>query len=108
MGSLIRAPSAGDRGNRHRQDAHVSPDREVLDVVALDGQALLEGQLAPAEHLHRARDPGLDVDAEAVLGLVALHALDLLRPGADVAHLAAEDVYELRELVEARAAENRA
>ena len=49
--------------------------------------------------------PGLHVEPEAVLGKVALDQLDLLRARADDAHVAAQDVDELRQLVEAEAAQ---
>ena len=92
-------------GNREREDPQIAADREVLDVVALDGEALLEAQLAAAEDLHRAGEARLDGQPEQVLRAVEPDELGLLGPGADEAHVAAEDVQELGELVEARPAQ---
>src|SRR5207237_10656260 len=68
---LERALAGRDRGEGQREDAEVAAEREVLDVVALDGEALLEVELAASEDLHRPRDPRLHREPEAMLGRVA-------------------------------------
>src|SRR5581483_6587339 len=42
--ALERAPPAEDGRQRHEEDADVAKDREVLDVLALDGETLSELQ----------------------------------------------------------------
>src|SRR3954471_2745955 len=101
--SLIRASTVEHRRDRQRQDPQVAAERQVLDVLALDGEPFLERQPAAAEHLHRPREPRLHHQPEAVLRLVAPDELDLLRPRSDEAHVAREHVQELWQLVETRA-----
>ena len=73
--------------------AGIDPVVEVGDVVA-------------AADLPEAGESGLHAQAAAVRVLVeALHLLDRQGPGSHEAHLAAQDVPELRQLVEAVAAE---
>src|SRR6266540_6258555 len=50
-----RAAPAGNSGQRQGDDSQVATDREILNVVSLDGQTLLECQLAATVHLHRPR-----------------------------------------------------
>ncbi len=59
---------------------------------------------APVD-LHRAGDSRLDREPEHVRGLVAVDELDLLGARADEAHVAEQHVDELRQLVEARPAQ---
>ena len=68
-------------------------------------EPFLEAQAAAPEDLHRPGQPRLDREPEQVLGPVAAHELDLLRPRADEAHVALQHVQELGQLVEARPAE---
>src|SRR5207245_11805865 len=89
---LERAFPADERRQRQGEDAEVATDREVLDVVALDGEALLEGQLAAPVDLHRAGQTGLDVEPATLLVRIELHELHLFRPPAREAHLAFQPV----------------
>ena len=57
------------------------------------------------EHLHRACHPGLDLEPEQMLRLIASDELDLLGPRTDEAHLAEDNIEELWKLVEARTPE---
>src|ERR671910_2166734 len=91
--------------DREGEDTQVSADRDVLDVLALDRETLVETKRAAPVDLHRSRQSRLDEQAEALLRRVLLDYLDLLRARADEAHLIAQDVDELRQLVEARAAQ---
>src|SRR5947209_15159124 len=97
-----RASPAEDGGQRHQENPGVTKDCEVLDVLALDREALAELQVTAPVDLHRAGDPRLHLQPEPVLRQVALDELDLLRPRPDERHLTAEDVDELGKLVEAR------
>src|SRR5215207_8815748 len=94
--------------DRHQDDLQVEPQRPVLDVVVVPLDAVVERRL-PAQSLHL-RPPGqagLDAVAVAV-------AVDVLLEGAnevralgtrpDDRHVAAQDVEQLRQLVERQTA----
>src|SRR5512133_265262 len=68
-------------------------------------ETLRPGDLVPSLHLRPAGDPRPYVEPPAILLVVVRHLLDEVGPRTDQAHLAQEDVDELRQLVEARAAE---
>lgn len=79
----------------------VDPDGPVADVPGVHGDAFFVGGVAAAAGLPHAGDAGED---HAVLAEVFAVALNLGRddgPRAYEAHVAADDVPELRELVEA-------
>lgn len=83
----------------------VDPDGPVADVPGVHGDALFVGGVAAAAGLPHAGDAGQD---HAVLAEVVAVALDLFGddgPWSDEAHVAADDVPELRQLVEAGLAE---
>src|SRR4051794_7185771 len=103
MRCLVGAGAAQDRRDRLGEDPQIAREREVLDVVELDGQALLEIEGAAAEHLHRPRHPRLDGEPETVLGPVALDEPHPLRARPDDAHFAPQHVDELRKLVDREA-----
>src|SRR6185312_5309730 len=89
-----------------QDDLEVHAEGPVLDVVQVEGKALLAGDVGTARHLPEPGDAGQEVGALlGRLSEVALQRLDLARrqrqrARADDAHLAAQDVEELRELVE--------
>src|SRR5205085_5763763 len=99
------ALAADERREREGDDHQVAADREVLDVLALHGEPLLERQVPAAGDLHRPRQARLDREPEPLRVRVALDEIGLLGSRPDDAHLSAQDVHELRELVEARPAE---
>src|SRR4029079_19805690 len=88
-------------GEGHPDDPRVERERPVVDVPGVEPEALLPGDLVAAHHLRPAGDPGLDGQAPPVLRLVVRDLLDEIRARADEAHLAAQHVPELRQLVEA-------
>src|SRR5215210_1510484 len=106
---LDRLVRREDGGHGHQHDLHVEPQREVLDVVVVPFHAVRERRLATQpEYL---RPPG-DASLHAMALAIAVdrlveprHVLRALRPRPDEAHLAAEHVEELRQLVERRLAE---
>ena len=70
-GDVIRlpgAPAGHDRAECQREDPEIASEREVLDVLALDGEPLIEVEAAAAEHLHRAGQARLDDEPEACAG----------------------------------------
>src|SRR5262249_54205317 len=109
---LVSVAARQDVPQRQREDSQVEPERPVVDVVEIVLYPLLEVAV-PAQviHLRPARDAGPD----EVLLHVARDALPELADelgsfgaGADERHLTPEDVEQLRQLVEAVAAEERA
>src|SRR6478735_3205311 len=102
----VGTSAADDSRERLQEDPQVPAQREVLNVVELDRQALGERQRPSPEDLHRAGDPWLHGEPEAVLGPVAPHELYLLRSRADDAHLTLQHVHELRQLVEAESSQH--
>ena len=82
------------------------PVFEVLDVASdtiLDVRAI-SCFTTKSSHLSQTGDPGFDERADVVIGhqlreLVVM--FDQMRPWADYAHVAAEDVPELRDFVDA-------
>src|SRR5512134_3657573 len=105
---LIRTPAADDRERRLDQDRDVEPDRPVLDVVEVEPDEVVEGQGRAPRDLPEARDPGQDEIALPVPGFEPLVVADRERAGPDQAHLAAQHVQELRQLVERELAEQAA
>ena len=102
--SVSALPESGR--DRQRENPQVAEDGHALDVVALDGEALGEGELATPVDLHRPGHPGLHREAAQVLGFVVLDDLELLGPRADEAHVPDEHVPQLRKLVKAPAAQS--
>src|SRR4051794_25761383 len=103
-GSVRSAPSQNGH-DRQGEDAQVTADRDVLDVVALDRKTLVEPEGATPVNLHRPGQSRFNGEAEALLRCVSLDDLDLFRTRSNETHLGAHDVDELRQLVEARAAQ---
>src|SRR5215218_3826746 len=109
----LRATSLGvvaseQRRDRHQDDLQVEPERPVLDVVVVPLDPVVERGL-PAQplHLRPAGQTGLDAMAVAVAVDVLLEGADevrALRARPDDRHVAAQDVEELRQLVERQAA----
>src|SRR5918912_2127514 len=93
-----------DGGHRHEQDLQVEPEGPVLDVVVVPLDPVRErGLAAQAVDLRPPGDAGLDAVAVLVAADAPLEQLDELRAlGArpDNAHLAAQDVEELGQLVD--------
>ena len=91
----------GDGLDGLEQVHEVNPDGPVADVPGVHGDALFVGGVAAAAGLPHAGDAGQD---HAVLAEVVAVALDFFgdnRARADEAHVAADDIPELRQLVEA-------
>ena len=78
---------------------------QFVDVVEVEPEHPVAVQVAPAADLPGAGDPGDHREPPGVALGVELGELlavaELERPGADQAHLAHQDVPELRELVQA-------
>src|SRR4051794_16350328 len=97
------ALAAHEERHRAQQDLDVGPQRPARDVEVVDLDHLGERDLRGAEHLPRARHAGRQVQAPSVQpgDALVLGAHKRARP--DEAHLAGQDVEELRDLVERKA-----
>src|SRR5436853_5077252 len=105
---LVGAPRQEDGGEGPDEEAVVLPQGPVGHVQVVELHHLLEGDARPAEHLPR---PG---EARGQVEPSLAPAVDLLRqrrghrPWPHEAHVALQDVPELRQLVDARAPEEAA
>src|SRR5262245_47403491 len=94
---------------RQPHDFQIEPHRPVLDVVQVVLDALLDRRVAaPAVDLRPAGDAGLHLVAQHVLRNLVLELLDkewALGAWPDDRHVAAENIPELRQLVDVKAAE---
>src|SRR5436190_6159207 len=84
------------------QDLRVQPERPVLDVPRVLLEPLGPADLLAALHLRPAGYPGPHRQPPAVTGGIVRDLLDQVRPRPDEAHLALQNVDQLRQLVEAR------
>src|SRR5436305_11306979 len=108
--SLIPHPclicfAAQEHGQRAQHDLEVEPERPVLYVEEVEADHLVERESVAARHLPESSHPRLHVEPLAVPEFVCLDLIRDRRARADEAHVAAPGVGELRQLVEARAAE---
>src|SRR5215475_10319498 len=98
-----------DAADRHGDDLDVEPEGPPLDVLDVVLDACLQRCIAAEPvHLRPPRDAGLDLVAEHVArhGLAeAFHEHGALGARPHHAHLPAQHVHELRQLVEAESAE---
>src|SRR5262245_60697515 len=105
----IRVPLDEDLHHGERDDLEVHAERPALDVLDVELDTLLERRVAAESmDLSPARDPRFHLVAEHVARNRLAEPLDedrSLGTRSDDAHLAAQDVHELRELVQAEAAQ---
>src|SRR5215207_3552577 len=99
---LIRL-AAHEHGDGSQHDAQVEPERPVLYVEEVEPDHLVEREAVAPRHLPQARHPRLHVETLAVPKLVRLHLVRNRRARADDAHVSAQHVQELRQLVQTRA-----
>ena len=90
---------------------HVAGERVLLDVVEIVGHRFRVGQIRAAVDLGQAGDARLHIVALLPLRPVLRDQLGLVRPRPDEVHVAAQDVEQVRQLVQAagpqRAADGR-
>src|SRR6266508_1184719 len=100
--SLRPRPSEHD-GNRTEQDFEIQPERPVVNVLEVQAHPVFElDDLIATADLPQAGEAGLDAEAPAV-GQI-MEASDFVHgqgPWTDEAHLAAQDVEKLRQLINA-------
>src|SRR5215467_9090147 len=104
--ALVR--SAEERDRRPREDLEVEPRRAVLDVPDVQLDPVLPRERRSAVDLRPAGDAGLDLQPPPLPGRVPLDLVAERRPGTDHAHVAADDVPELGQLVDRESTEKAA
>src|ERR1017187_7834547 len=105
---LAGAEAGEDDGEGAGEDFQVEPEGPVVDVLEVEFHPLVEADLVAAADLPDAGEAGLHGEAAAMPRIVVLHLGRDGRPGADEAHVADENIPELRELVDAGATEETA
>src|SRR5439155_19546958 len=96
--ALVRAGEEGER--RAREDLQVEPGAAVLDVPEVELDPLVPRELRPAVHLGPAGQAGPYLQPAALPRGVLVDLVAERGSRADQAHVAADDVPELRKLVE--------
>src|SRR5579862_8960989 len=104
--ALVRPPE--ERARRAQQDLQVEQRRAVLDVPEVELDPLRPAETRAAVHLRPAGDAGLDVEPVPLTIVVLLDLVAERRARADQRHVAADDVPELRQLVERKPPEQAA
>src|SRR5574338_1142422 len=91
----VGAAPAEDRAEGPCRDREIEPEAATLHVVGLEQQSLLERAVRAAVHLPQAGDPRTYREQLGCLG-TATQLVHEVRSRADEAHLAEEDVRQLR------------
>ena len=94
--------------NRFEEQKGIHPGRPVADVIRIQLNALFVGCVVAARYLPQARDAGFDHRIEAEIGAVFFDLFGDDRPRSDEAHVAADHVPKLRQLIEASLAQEAA
>src|SRR5208282_3648512 len=94
--------------NRAGEDTQVQEQTPVLDVSEIKVHVELERRTAARRNLPQTRDAGFHVKAPVVVKFVMIDFVDGMRPRSNQAHFSAQHVPELREFVEAIAADDTA
>src|ERR1017187_3331953 len=102
------AEAGQDDGHGAVGDFECEPEGPVVDILEVEFHPLVEADLVAAADLPDAGEAGLHGEAAAMPRIVVLHLGRDGRPGADEAHVADENIPELRELVDAGATEETA
>src|SRR5205823_4107352 len=92
--ALVR--SSEERARRARENLQVDPRRAVLDVPDIEFDALVPRQPSATVDLRPAGDSRLDVEPPALPRRVALDLVRERGARADEAHIAPNDIPELR------------
>src|SRR5580700_5650993 len=97
-----------EHANCADEDAQIEEQGPVLDVSEIQVHIELERRTISGGNLPEAGDAGFHVEAAVVVELVVINIVDGMRPRADKAHFAAEDVPELGKFIETVTAEDAA
>src|SRR5262249_29630194 len=99
-GASVCSPMAEHRAHGAGQDQPVTTERPVVHVSEVEAYRVLPRQVRPSRDLPETGDAGLDLQPPHHVGLVARALVRKRWTGADQSHLAANDVEQLRQLVE--------
>ena len=102
---VMTISSPGPALEQFEQAEEVERDRGVIDVPDVEAKPLPERKCVAAMHHGPAREPWTHVVATALLGRVHAQVLREQRARSNEAHVAAQDVPQLGQLVEARGPE---
>src|SRR5215212_7679437 len=102
----VGAAAGEDRHRGAEEDLEVEAERPGADVVEVEADHVVEGDLAAAADLPEAGDPGHRPQPPVLPVLVLVDLGGDRRARADQAHLAPEDVQQLGQLVDAGAADD--
>src|ERR1017187_4668105 len=102
---LAGAEAGQDDGDGASEDFQVEPEGPVVDVLEVELHPLIEADLVAATDLPDAGQTRFHGKAAAMPWVVVLHLGRDGRPGSDEAHVADENIPELRKLVDAGAAQ---
>lgn len=99
MAWLFSSFAEQDGADSAEHDAEIKPNRPILDVIEVESAAFFEGDAAAAGDLSEAGHARLNGKEERAVAVAAELAGDE-GAGADERDVAADNVEELRELVE--------
>src|SRR6266446_3775860 len=108
MASLSGALRRKEHPNRGHQDAYVEGQSPVLDIGEIEMHVEIERWTVARGDLPESGHPRLHVQAPVVVEFVAADFVHRVRPRPHQAHLPAQHIPELREFVEAVAADESA
>src|SRR5260370_4611831 len=93
------------RGDGAQRDFQMEPKAPVLDVFEVKRHVGVEGRIATRGDLPQASETRFHVEAAKVLDVVTLEVVNGVGTRAYKAHVATQDVPELRDFVEAQLAQ---
>src|SRR5258708_35401274 len=104
---LMASSSFGSehRGDGAQRDFQIEPKAPVLDVFEVERHVGVKGRIATRGDLPQASEARFHVEAAKVLDVVALEVVNGVGARAYKAHVATQDVPELRDFVEAQLAQ---
>src|ERR1043166_792333 len=98
--ALTRAFTGQNRGDGAEEDLEVERRRPVVDVLQVELHPAVEVDVVAAADLPEAREPRLHRQPSSVPPVIRRDLLGDRRPRPDQAHVALQDVPELRDLIE--------
>jgi len=99
--TLVSAPAEEDSGHSKHHQFQIEQQSSLIDVLDIHQNLLLEPDIASATHLPDARKPRFDLKPAAIKSRVEFDFVRDGRSRAYEAHVATDDVPELRELIDA-------
>src|SRR2546421_11220717 len=104
----LAALSHYNHRNRLGQDLRIKQQRPIVHIVKIETNAVLEVRIRTSADLPEPRHSRLHAQPRVVLPVSrrqVIQVIEVVRPRPDQAHVAEEDVIDLRQLVEAEPAQ---